>query len=163
MELTVEKMPAQRSVPVALLAWREREVNLLTSMRGLPPADVEARSAREFEGSTGRLPILVADPFDHLRNKLAVNRPKDAPHIAILKRFICEEAVHAFENESDPCSHRAGREAAGRARNPCARRRARLPPDPSSQQRRRLPLPRPPCTRERPRESCGRGAGTFAR
>lgn len=104
LQLTVEKMPEPRSVPVALLAWRKRELNLLTSTRGLPPADVEARSAREFEGGSGRLPILVADPFDLLRNKLAVNRPKDVPHIAILKRFICEEVVHAFQNEIDPRS-----------------------------------------------------------
>lgn len=45
LELVVEKLPEPRSVPVALLAWRNREVNLLTSTHGLPPADVEARSA----------------------------------------------------------------------------------------------------------------------
>jgi hypothetical protein len=101
--LTVEKLPAPRSVPVALLVWRQREVNLLTSTHGLPPADVEARSAREFEGNVaGRLPILIADPFDLLRNKLSVNRPKDLPHIALLERFIREEVVHAFQSETDP-------------------------------------------------------------
>jgi hypothetical protein len=101
--LVVEKVPEPRSVPVALLAWRRREINLLTASNGLPPADIEARSAREFESpASGRLPILVADPFDLLRNKLAVNRPKDLPHIEILRRFIVEEAVHAFQDETDP-------------------------------------------------------------
>jgi hypothetical protein len=101
--LVVGKVPEPRNVPVALLAWRSHEVNLLTASSGLPPADIEARSAREFESRTpGRLPILVADPFDLLRNKLSVNRPKDLPHIEILRRFIVEEAVHAFQNETDP-------------------------------------------------------------
>ena len=101
--VVVEKVPQPRSVPVALLAWRQREVNLLTATQGLPPPDIEARSAREFEFEAGpRLAILLADPFDLLRNKLAVNRPKDAPHSAILRRFIREEVVYAFKNESDP-------------------------------------------------------------
>jgi hypothetical protein len=101
--LVLVKLPTPQSVPVALFAWQEHEVNLLTSTHGLPPADVEARSAREFEASApGKLPILVADPFDLLRNKLSVSRPKDEPHITILKRFIHEEAVHAFQSESDP-------------------------------------------------------------
>jgi hypothetical protein len=34
---------------------------------------------------------LIADPFDLLRNKVSVNRPKDQPHIAILRRFLDEE------------------------------------------------------------------------
>lgn len=99
----IVKLPSPRSVPVAVLDWRGREVNLLTSTSGMPPADVEARSARELRIAAVReIFVLVADPFDLLRNKLAVNRPKDQPHIAILQRFLEEEAVHAFHAETEP-------------------------------------------------------------
>jgi hypothetical protein len=101
--LQVQKLPSPRSVPVALLDWRGREVNLITGTEGLPPADVEARVAREFQLGGGRdLTILVADPFDLLRNKLAVHREKDRPHIAILRRFLDEEVVRAFVEQSEP-------------------------------------------------------------
>jgi hypothetical protein len=46
--------------------------------------------------------VLLADPFDLLRNKLAVNRPKDRPHLEILCRFVEEEVVEAFARESAP-------------------------------------------------------------
>jgi hypothetical protein len=98
------KLPSPRSVPVALLDWRGREVNLLTSTNGLPPPDVEARAAREFSVGERKVAVLIADPFDLLRNKLAVNRPKDQPHIAILRRFLDEEVVHAFAEEQQPRS-----------------------------------------------------------
>jgi hypothetical protein len=40
--------------------------------------------------------VPVADPLDLLQNKLAVSRPKDLPHIQILRRFICSEAITDF-------------------------------------------------------------------
>ena len=99
----VQKMPQPRSVPVALLEWRGREVNLLTGSSGLPTPDVAARAAREFRLGRGTdLAVLIADPFDLLRNKLSVNRPKDQPHIAILRRFLDEEAVSGLTQEGDP-------------------------------------------------------------
>ena len=68
----VQNLPQPRNVPVALLEWRGREVNLLTG--------------------------------DLLRNKLSVNRPKDQPHIAILRRFLDEEAVSGLAQEQEPGS-----------------------------------------------------------
>jgi hypothetical protein len=101
--VNIHKMPQPRNVPVALLEWRGKEVNLLTGSSGLPPADVAARAAREFRLDRGTsVPILIADPFDLLRNKLAVNRPKDQPHIAILRRFLDEEAVTGLSQEKEP-------------------------------------------------------------
>jgi hypothetical protein len=99
----IEKLPSPRSIPVALLGWRGREVNLITATDGLPPPDVEARAAREFQVGGGRdLTVLIADPFDLLRNKRAVNRPKDQSHIGLLRRFIDEEVVHAFVEHQEP-------------------------------------------------------------
>jgi hypothetical protein len=45
---------------------------------------------------------LLVDPCDLLANKLAVDRPKDRPHVPILTRFLEEEVVSAFERERDP-------------------------------------------------------------
>jgi hypothetical protein len=102
----VQKLPQPRSVPVALLEWRGKEVNLLTGSSGLPTPDVAARAAREFHLGRGTdLAVLIADPFDLLRllrNKLSVNRPKDQPHIAILRRFLDEEAVGGLTKEKEP-------------------------------------------------------------
>jgi hypothetical protein len=109
--LRVEKMPSPRSVPVAVLDWKGREINLLTATQGLPSPDVEARTAREFRiGDASATTILIADPFDLLRNKLAVNRPKDQPHIEVLRKFIEEEAVHGFTHENEPRARIAGPE-----------------------------------------------------
>jgi len=64
---------------------------------------VTARAARELQlGGKTELAVLIADPFDLLRNKLAVNRPKDQPHIAILRRFIDEEVVRGLAEEEEP-------------------------------------------------------------
>jgi hypothetical protein len=99
----VDKLPIPRSVPVAVLKWKGREINLITSTVGLPPPDVEARAAREFRIGAGReVTVLIADPFDLLRNKMAVSRMKDQPHIQVIRRFLEEEAVHAFLHEEDP-------------------------------------------------------------
>jgi hypothetical protein len=100
----VEKLPVPRAVPVAVLTWRSHEINLLTGSIGLPPPDVEARAAREFplrRGSQESV-VLIADPYDLLRNKLAVNRAKDQAHIELLRRFLDEEVVHAFVHEHEP-------------------------------------------------------------
>jgi hypothetical protein len=101
--IRTEKLPSPRTVPVALLSWRGREINLITGTEGLPPPDVEARAAREFRVGAGRdITVLIADPFDLLRNKLAVNRPKDQPHIVLLRSFIDEEVVQAFREQEEP-------------------------------------------------------------
>jgi hypothetical protein len=44
----------------------------------------------------------VADPYDLLANRIAVNRTKDRSHIVILRSFIEEEVVEAFEREPRP-------------------------------------------------------------
>jgi hypothetical protein len=99
----VHKMPKPRSVPVAVMEWRGKEINLLTGSSGLPTPDVAARAAREFLlGNRTNLSVLIADPFDLLRNKLSVNRPKDQPHIAILRRFLDEEVVAGLTQETEP-------------------------------------------------------------
>lgn len=99
----LHKRPQPRSVPVALLEWQGKEINVLISGAALAPAEVEAQLAREFRvsGSDGAA-VLVVDPFQLLREKLACNRAKDQPHIEILRRFLEEEAVHAFETETEP-------------------------------------------------------------
>lgn len=99
----VHKRPQPRSVPVAVLEWHGKDVNVLMAAAALAPAEVEVRLAREFHlRGTPSVPVLVVDPYQLLRDKLACNRPKDQPHIEILRRFLEEEAVHAFETESDP-------------------------------------------------------------
>lgn len=92
----VEKLPQPRAVPVALLRWRGLEVNALTASEGLPPAERVVGAAREMFLPGGRVSVPVADPLDLLQNKLAVARPKDMPHIALLRRFIDSEIVADF-------------------------------------------------------------------
>lgn len=95
--LLIEKWPQPRSVPVAVFRWSGLEINILTATDGLSSADVEIQIAREFKLSpTDPLSVLVVDPFDLLRNKLAVRRPKDVPHIEILKTFLEEELISQF-------------------------------------------------------------------
>jgi hypothetical protein len=89
-----------RAVPVAVFEWRGMEVNVLTSSTGLPEPEAVIRGAREVQlDQEGLLLVPVADPFDLLRNKLAVARDKDLVHIDILKRFLEEEVVHEFAQE----------------------------------------------------------------
>lgn len=103
LSLRLERMAAAREVPVTVLHWKTREINLLTATEGLAAPDVEARTAREFLVSeSASTAVLVVDPFDLLRNKLAINRPKDAPHIALLRRFLEAEVVHGFQYEEEP-------------------------------------------------------------
>ncbi len=103
--IKVLKRPRPRSIPTAFLEWEGKEINILTYSHGLPPPDVAARTARVFTLSKhGNLEVLLASPFDLLRNKLNVNRPKDQPHIAVLKEFLEAEAVAGFEKETSPRS-----------------------------------------------------------
>lgn len=99
----VLKWPQPRSVPVAVLEWQGKEVNVLASAAALAPAETEIELAREFhlKGGHGGV-VLVVDPFELLRNKLACNRPKDQPHIAIMLRFLEEEVVHVWNGDEPP-------------------------------------------------------------
>jgi len=91
---TIVKRPQARSIEVAFLDWRGLEVNILTSSTGLPAPAPLAANARWFRLPDSEQGVLVADPLDLLSNKLAVNRPKDQPHIAVLRRFIDDDIVH---------------------------------------------------------------------
>lgn len=95
--IIVVSRPQPRSIPTAFLQWRGKDVNVLTRSNGLPEPGDAVRTARLFRYPSG-LEVPVIDPFDLLRNKLEVNRPKDRPHIKILVRFIEEEIVAAFES-----------------------------------------------------------------
>lgn len=97
---TVVKRPQPRALPVAVVDWKGKEINLLSQSDGLPPPAVVLRFAREFE--YGDVKILLADPFDLLANKRAVNREKDRVHVEILYRFICEEAVYSCREGRSP-------------------------------------------------------------
>jgi hypothetical protein len=99
----VVKRSAPGPIPTAFLRWEGKEVNILVSSRGLPEPAEAVRHGRVFElREHGGFEVLIADPFDLLRNKLLLDRPKDRPHIEILRRFVEEEVVHAFEAESSP-------------------------------------------------------------
>jgi hypothetical protein len=101
LNLEIQKLPVPRSLPVAVFHWRGLEVNALTESSGLGAADVEANMAREFLVG-GDTAILMVDPFELLRNKLAIRREKDLPHIDVLRRFLDEEIVAAFASEDSP-------------------------------------------------------------
>jgi hypothetical protein len=101
--IQVLKTPKPRSVPVAVLRWEGKEINIVTDSIGLPEAREAARNARTFVLSQhGGVEVEVADPFDILRNKVLVDRPKDRPHVEALRRFVEEEVVEAFEKETAP-------------------------------------------------------------
>jgi catechol 2,3-dioxygenase-like lactoylglutathione lyase family enzyme len=93
---TIIKRPQPRSTPVAVLDWNGREVNILTASAGLPPPVQVVRSVREIELEAHGVVVPLADPFDLLANKLEIHRDKDLPHIAILRRFVEDEAVAAL-------------------------------------------------------------------
>jgi hypothetical protein len=99
----IRKTPRPRNVPVAMFEWDGKEINVLSGSTGLPPPDTVLRFAREFHfRNHPGLTVLVADPYDLLANKIAVNRPRDRPHIEVLRAFIEEEIVEAFLHEQDP-------------------------------------------------------------
>lgn len=101
--IQVVKRPRPRHLKVAVLEWDGKEVNALSETSGLPAPDVVARTAREIVLSRhGDVVVPIADPFDLLANKLAVNREKDRPHVEILLRFLEEEVVEAFVEEEKP-------------------------------------------------------------
>lgn len=89
-----------RGLPVAVLSWREREVDFLTMSNGLPRFRELEAAARVMQ--VGDVEVLVADPLDLLRNKMTVSRPKDQAHIAVLRRFVDSEIVAAFMDETVP-------------------------------------------------------------
>lgn len=95
----IRRMQA-RGLPVAVLSWRGREVDVLTMSRGLPGFRELSSSARVVD--VDGLDVLVADPIDLLRNKLAVNRPKDQAHIDLLRRFIDDEIILTFSRIKEP-------------------------------------------------------------
>lgn len=99
--MIIRKRPQPRTIPVAFVEWEGHEINILTGSLGLPEPEAVFRTARYFHLNP-ELAVPVADPFDLLRNKLRVNRPKDQPHIAILLDFVSEEAKTAFESQTDP-------------------------------------------------------------
>lgn len=95
--LEVRRGLEARAIPVAVFEWRGMEINVLTASLGLPEPDAVIRDAREVQlDNVGGLLVPVADPFDLLKNKLAVRRDKDLPHIELLTRFVEEEVVHEF-------------------------------------------------------------------
>lgn len=100
LEARVERRMQARGLPVAVLSWRGREVDVLTMSRGLPGFRELSSSARLVD--VDGLDVLVADPIDLLRNKLAVNRPKDQAHIDLLRRFIDDEIILTFSRIKEP-------------------------------------------------------------
>jgi hypothetical protein len=106
----VRQRPQPRTIPVAVLEWNGLEINVLTASRGLPPPDVVIRTARVLELRDAGLDVPLADPLDLLANKMIVGRPKDQPHIEILRGFAEAEAVATFASAS------SGRERLARVR-----------------------------------------------
>ena len=102
--IRVVKRPQPRNIPVAFLELPDgKEINVLTWSSGLADADVVIRTARHITlAAHGDLEVPIADPFELLANKLAVKRDKDLPHIEILRRFVEEESVAAFKEETRP-------------------------------------------------------------
>ncbi|MCP3957791.1 MAG: hypothetical protein GY719_08060 [bacterium] len=102
--IRVIKRPRPRNIPVAFLEEPDgKEINVLTASSGLPKPEIVVRNARQFIlSSHGDLEVPLADPFDLLSNKLAVRREKDLPHIEVLRRFVDEESVTAFVEETRP-------------------------------------------------------------
>jgi predicted nucleotidyltransferase len=100
--MVIVKRPQPRSVPVAFLEAGGLEINLLTASSGLPTPELVIRGARSVLFAASKVEALLADPFDLLRNKLAVRREKDQPHIRFLQSFIEEEIVEAFRSELEP-------------------------------------------------------------
>lgn len=99
----VVKRPQPRLLPVAVIEWRGREVNVLTESDGLPDPALALRTSREFElRESGGFSVSIADPFDLLSNKQRLGRDKDRAHCALLRRFVDEEVVHAFRELSHP-------------------------------------------------------------
>ena len=100
--IEVLKTPQPRSLQLAVLHWDALEINILASSPGLPSPPQASRNARVFklkERSSLRIPVI--DPYDLLRNKIAVNRPKDRPHVELLEQFLEEEVLATFRSDSE--------------------------------------------------------------
>ncbi len=94
-------LPRPRALQVAPLRWRDgKRFDLLTEAPCLPSPETLLRGAREVTLASHGLEVPIIDPYDLLANTLAVRRPKDEPHIDILCRFIEEEVVAAFRDET---------------------------------------------------------------
>ncbi len=99
----VVQRPQPRSLSVAILEWRGKDVNVLTESKGLPQPAEAFQDARIFRlKERGNLTVLLVDPYDLLRCKLELNRPKDRPHQEVLRRFLEEEVLQAFRVETEP-------------------------------------------------------------
>lgn len=98
--LKLEQRPVPRAIQVAMFSWNGISVDVLLEVEAMPPAPLVFSRAREFTLSSSGATVLVADPFDLLANKLAVRRDKDLPHIDILRRFVDEEIVTCFAEET---------------------------------------------------------------
>lgn len=99
----IVKRPQPRTIPAVVLEWMEKDVNILTETKGFPPPAEAFQQARVFRlQGHGDLSVLLADPYDLLRCKLEVDRPKDRPHQEVLRRFLEEEIVEAFRVEGEP-------------------------------------------------------------
>lgn len=101
--VAIRNLPRPRNVPVAAFDWDGKPVNVLSSSMGLPEASRVSADARDFNvRAPAGLSVPIADPFDLLANKLAIHRPKDRPHVEVLRGFIEEEIVDAFRREQHP-------------------------------------------------------------
>lgn len=87
----VAKRPKPRGLSTLVLDWDGVEVDVLTKSSGpMPSAEQAFKDAWQIDG------IGFLDPFQLLRNKLALRREKDVPHIAILRRFLDEHVESLF-------------------------------------------------------------------
>jgi hypothetical protein len=99
--LTLVYRPQPRALQSAVLDWGGITIDVLSESAGLPSPELVAARAREFvlAGRDG-LVVAVADPFDLLANKLAIGREKDLAHIELLRRFVEEEVLVSFKEET---------------------------------------------------------------
>ena len=102
-DAVVRKIPKVRSIPVLVFDWKGKEVNILTAAELLPSPELLVSMARDaIFPEMQDLTLLLGDPYQLLRNKLAVNRPKDQPHAAVLRQFLEAEIVQEFTEQTDP-------------------------------------------------------------
>jgi hypothetical protein len=101
--IRIVQRPLPRALSVVFLEWNGKEVNVLTETKGLPPPAEAYQEGRVFHlKEHGELSVTIVDPYDLLRCKLEVDRPKDKPHQEELRRFLEEEVVEAFRAAAEP-------------------------------------------------------------
>jgi len=99
----IVKRPQPRALSVVLLDWKGKEVNVPTETSGLPrPAGAFQDGGAFRLTKRGSFSALLVDPYDLLRCKLEVNRPKDRPLEEVMRRFLEEEVVELFRTEVKP-------------------------------------------------------------